>query len=172
MPGYRGWEEEAMDLRRMLSDVHERSHRGFATLIEHCGRFSPAEFRREREGFGVPSLQAQFCHVIGAERYWLGVLEGRMDVEDGLADDPGAPEIERSRREVFDAVEAHLARTPDEILECATEFTTWGDVKRTLVPSQVLLRTQMHLFQHQGQITAMCRQLGAPINGIDYPHGP
>jgi len=33
------------------------------------------------------------------------------------------------------------------------------------------MRTLTHFFHHQGQIAAMCRLLGKPVSGLDYPHG-
>ena len=49
-------------------------------------------------------------------------------------------------------------------------MTTWGDRKMRLAPARVIVRTQTHVFQHQGQIAAMCRILGRPIpSGLDFP---
>jgi uncharacterized damage-inducible protein DinB len=31
------------------------------------------------------------------------------------------------------------------------------------------MRTMTHIYHHQGQVTAMCRLLGRPVNGLDYP---
>jgi len=47
---------------------------------------------------------------------------------------------------------------------------TWGDRDVDLMPAHVVLRTQTHAFQHQGQIAAMARLLGRPIlPGLDFP---
>jgi len=55
-------------------------------------------------------------------------------------------------------------------LNAQHELTTWGDKQVQLVPARVILRTQTHLFQHQGQVAAMSRLLGRPIPpGLDFP---
>jgi uncharacterized damage-inducible protein DinB len=46
---------------------------------------------------------------------------------------------------------------------------TWRGEKKILVPAHVIIRTQVHIYHHQGQILAMCRLLGRPANGFDYP---
>jgi uncharacterized damage-inducible protein DinB len=46
---------------------------------------------------------------------------------------------------------------------------TWGDRTRELTPAHVFMRTLTHIYQHQGQIVAMCRLLGKPVGGLDYP---
>lgn len=154
-----------------LLDIHERSHRGLIQLIAHCAEFSTEQFVQEIEGFGYNTLQRQLCHIIGAEMYWFGVLQGRMDTEDRESQNPKASDLANFHLEVFADGQAYLKESSAETLNTPAELTTWGPKQMTLVPAHVVLRTQMHLFQHQGQMTAMCRLLGRPINKIDYPHG-
>ncbi|MFT7618429.1 MAG: putative damage-inducible protein DinB [Planctomycetota bacterium] len=156
----------------VLLDIHDRCHRGLTKLISHCGGFSHEQFRQVFDGFGYSSIQSQLCHVIGAEVYWFGVLEGRMDVDDRAEENLGAKEIGEFREQVFNKSATYLSKSAAEHLNAAGEFITWGGKLMTLVPAQVVLRTQTHIFQHQGQVAAMCRQLGNPINGIDYSHEP
>ncbi|XOV75413.1 MAG: DinB family protein [Phycisphaerales bacterium] len=50
------------------------------------------------------------------------------------------------------------------------DFVVWGGAQRPLVPAQVILRTQTHIYHHMGQVTAMCRLLGHPTPpGMDFP---
>ena len=35
--------------------------------------------------------------------------------------------------------------------------------------THVFMRTVTHLYHHQGQIVAMCRLVGKPCTGLDYP---
>jgi len=57
-------------------------------------------------------------------------------------------------------------------LNTRRKMATWGGKELELVPAHVILRTQTHIFQHQGQVAAMCRLLGRPIpTGLDFPLG-
>jgi hypothetical protein len=50
-------------------------------------------------------------------------------------------------------------------------MTTWGNKERVLTPALVILRIVTHLYQHQGPVVAMCRLLGKPCPGLDFPLG-
>jgi uncharacterized damage-inducible protein DinB len=74
------------------------------------------------------------------------------------------------RARVADATVAYLDAASYEECNTPRTMTTWGGKEVDLVPAHVLLRTQTHVFQHQGQIAAMCRLLGRPIPaGLDFP---
>lgn len=65
---------------------------------------------------------------------------------------------------------AHCGASDDE-LNTRRAMTTWGDKVKTLTPAHVILRTQTHAYQHQGQVAALCRLMGKPVpRGLDYPH--
>lgn len=154
-----------------LIDLHERSHRCLAALLDHCGEFDSEALNRELPGFGYPTLHLQFHHVIGAERYWIGVLQGRIDADEDAPSYPTVPLLDRLRRQVFDATEHYLRTLSVEELNEARKMMTWGKREQLLIPAQVVLRTQTHLYHHQGQMAAMCRLLGRPSPGTDYPIG-
>ncbi len=153
-----------------LLDIHARTQRSLARLIEHCAGFEPSELTRELAGFGYPTLAAQLDHIVGAERYWLAVLHGQTDwgAEEPV---PSSADVLSARRaSVAAATRAYLETTSDAALNTPGEYTTWGGRRATLLPARVLLRTQTHVFQHQGQVAAMCRLLGRPIPaGLDFP---
>jgi len=152
-----------------LIDIHERTHRSFATLLDHCGEFGSDALNRELPGFGYSTLHLQFHHGIGAERYWIGVLQGRIDVDEDAPSYPTVQTLEQLRVEVFEATEQYLRALSVDDLNVARTMMTWGNREQLLIPAQVVLRTQTHLFHHQGQIAAMCRLLGKPSKGSDYP---
>ena len=78
--------------------------------------------------------------------------------------------LESFRRSVYEATRTYLRETPDAELNTPRKLTTWGGHEKMLAPAHIILRTQTHLFQHMGQITAMCRLLGNPIPpGLDFP---
>jgi len=156
-----------------LLDFCRRAHQSFDKLLEHCRSLSDAEFNRKMEGFGYPTIKLQLHHAIGAQKYWIGVLQGRMDVDD----DPNAQfsmdDMIAYRDSVVQITEQYLNAASPEELNSARPMITWGNVERVLIPAHVVIRTLTHLYQHQGQVAAMCRLLGKPIEpGMDYPHAP
>jgi uncharacterized damage-inducible protein DinB len=153
----------------ILLDIHERAHRCFTKLLKHCRGLGVDEIDRELDGFGYPTVRLQLHHVIGAEKYWTGVLEGRIDADE---DDPKYPTIaslEAYREEVHSLTERYLRSASPEELNTPRKMMTWGNNEKVLTPTHIFLRTQMHIFHHQGQVLAMCRLMGKPANGFDYP---
>jgi uncharacterized damage-inducible protein DinB len=155
--------------RKALIDLHERSHVSLQKLLEHCRLLSTEDFCREIQGFGNPTVQIQLHHVIAAEKYWISVLEGRMDIDDDPTADFRVEHMIDYRAQVFQATVQYLRRATHEDLNTARTVTTWGHKERTVMPAHVLVRTQVHLYQHQGQILAMCRMFGKPVTGLDFP---
>jgi uncharacterized damage-inducible protein DinB len=152
-----------------LLDIHERAHRSLIKLLAHCRQFSAEEINREITGFGYPTVRLQLHHVIGAEKYWIGVLQGRIEADE---DDPNYPTIESLDaycQQVFLATAEYLHSASPEQLNTARPMMTWGNNERILIPAHVVMRTQTHIYHHQGQILAMCRILGKPADGMDFP---
>ncbi len=79
-----------MHTREALRDLHERAHRCLAELLVHCRGLSPEEL----DGFGYPTPRLQLHHEIGAERYWIGVLQGRIDADEDEDDYPTVASLE------------------------------------------------------------------------------
>ncbi len=155
-----------------LLDLHERCHRSFEKLLLHCAAFEPGELNRELAGFGYPTIRLQVHHVIGAEDYWLGVVRGNFSVDENDAAYPTIPSLETWRLQVAADTQAWLRGANAHDLNTARPMKTWGGKEHVIRPAHVLLRTQTHIFQHQGQVAAMCRLLGKPIPaGLDFPLG-
>ena len=153
-----------------LVDIHERSHESFRKLLEHCEPFDAAVFHKDWPGFGYASLQKQFYHAIGAQAYWIGVLHGRMDVDEHEDQYATVPLLETLRGEVFEMTAEYLRGASVEELNTPRPMTTWGKGEQILQPARVFLRTAVHFYQHQGQIAAICRLAGRPIpSGLDFP---
>ena len=152
-----------------LLDLQERAHRNLSALLRHCRDLDDEQLNRELPGFGYPTVRLQLHHAIGAQDYWLGVLHGVVQVEDNDAEFPTIEALEAWRARVFAATEAYLRRVPAETLNTARTHLTWGGREKTMVPAHVILRTQTHLYHHQGQVLAMCRLLGKPAGGMDFP---
>jgi uncharacterized damage-inducible protein DinB len=152
-----------------LLDLHERAHRSLQKLMAHCRELSPEELDRELPGFGYPSVRLQLHHEIGAEQYWIGVIQGRIEVDENAAAYPTIEALEAYREQVGSATLEYLEGASAEELNTPREMLTWQGAKRLLTPAHVILRTQTHLYHHQGQIVAMCRLLGKPTGGVDFP---
>ncbi len=156
-----------------LLDILTRTHRSFSMLMAHCQELSAEELNRELDGFGAASFHLQLHHAIAAQKYWIGVLEGRMDVDNNESDYPSVDTLEGYRREAFKLTESYASSASVEELNTPRTMTTWGDNERTLTPAHVVLRTLVHFYHHQGQIAAMCRLLGNPVPpGMDFPLDP
>jgi uncharacterized damage-inducible protein DinB len=152
-----------------LLDIHQRCHRSFGLLMEHCRVFNAEQFNREFEGFGYPTMRLQIHHVIGAQKYWLSVVQDRMNADEDDSEFQTIDDLEALRAEVFESTEAYLRSVSDEELNTRREMLVWGGKRPSLMPALVILRTQTHIFQHMGQITAMCRLFGKPAPaGMDF----
>ena len=158
-----------MHTTETLLDLHERTHRSLTALLAHCRELSVEEVNRELTGFGYPTVQLQLHHEIGAEKYWIGVLQGRIDADEDAPDYPTIESLEAYREQVFVVTEAYLRATSAEELNTARPMMTWGNREQVLTPAHVIMRTLTHFYHHQGQIVAMCRLLGKRSNGLDYP---
>jgi len=153
-----------------LREFHRRAHESLKNLLAHCRQLSAEELNRELAGFGYPTVRLQIHHVIGVEKYWIGVLEGRIDAEDDDLKFPTIESLEAYRQEAFEVTEGYLQGASEEELKTPRPMMTWGDKERVLIPVQVFMRTLTHLYHHQGQVVAMCRLLGKPVPpGGDYP---
>ncbi len=155
-----------------LADLHSRTHRSLQKLLDHCAQFSGDELRRELDGFGYSTILLQLHHVIGAEAYWIGVLRGLILVDEVDSDHESIDALRAFRTRIAESTALYLGATTDADLNTRRSMTTWGGKQQDLVPANVLLRTQTHVFQHQGQVAAMCRLLGRPIPpDLDFPLG-
>jgi uncharacterized damage-inducible protein DinB len=153
-----------------LSDIHHHAHQTLQKLLEHCRELSPDELHRTIDWAGDPTVQLQLHHVITAERYWIGVLQGRMDVDEDQAEDPTVDSLEMLRKKVFTIGEEYLRGASEAELNTPRPMITWGNKERVLIPAHVVIRTQMHIYHHLGKVGAMCRFMGKPIPpGMDYP---
>lgn len=153
-----------------LLDVHTRTHACLIGLLDHCEGFSDEQLRQELDGFGYPTVLLQLQHVIGAEQYWFGVLRGLMLVDEDEADGCSIDALRAFRERVAAETVSYLRAASEAELNAPCEVTTWGGKQTQVVPANVLLRTQTHVFDHKGQLAAMVRLLGRPIPaGLDFP---
>lgn len=153
-----------------LLEFCRRAHRSFEKLIEHCRGLDDDEFNRQIEGFGYSTVKLQLHHAIGARIYWIGVLQGRMDVDDDPDNQFTIDDMTAYHKSALRITESYLSSASTEELTTARPMICWGNVEKTLVPAHVVIRTLTHLYHHQGQVMAMCRLMKKPVEpGMDYP---
>jgi uncharacterized damage-inducible protein DinB len=153
-----------------LLDMHQRSQRSLRGLIAHCESLSFEEFARDLPGFGYPAVRVQLAHLIGVQEYWIGVLQGRYDVTEDEPLFAAISEIEDYRQRVALITSTYLQGASEAELNTARRMMTWPRTERDLVPAHVVVRTIVHIYDHKGQVAAMCRTLGKPIpKGLDFP---
>ena len=159
-----------MTLTASLIDFHKRTHRSAGKLIKHCGLLGPEELNRDLPGFGYPSVRLQLHHMFTAERYWFGVLQGRIDIDDDSMKFPTTESLEKLRQSIFTESQRYLESVDDEQIQSARQMITWGNKEKLLKPVHVIMRVVTHVYHHQGQIVAMCRLMGKPVEpGLDFP---
>ena len=151
-------------------DIHTRAHRSLAGLMEHCLGLPAGLAGRALEGFAYPTLREQLHHAICAERYWIGVLQGRMVVDDDLEKYPDMPALIRLREQVAAAAADFIRGATERELNEPRPVKLWTGREAAVKPALVVLRISTHYYDHKGQISAMCRALGHPTPPrLDFP---
>ncbi len=161
-----------MYTREALMDVHERCYWSLRRVLAHCADLTEEELHRAHEGFGYPSVQLQLHHVIGAQRYWLSVIEGPINAEDDADEFADVAALRAFAAEVHASAVAILEALDEAAIGTPRAMQTWSGDTHELVPAHIMLRTLTHQFQHVGQVTAMCRLMGKPAPPrLDFPLG-
>jgi uncharacterized damage-inducible protein DinB len=156
----------------VLLDILARAHESLRRLIGFLARLSEEELQRELPGFGIPTIIRQLRHTISAEQYWQTVIIRGYTEE---AEPPTAfslAELEQYRQETFATTKAYLESANAEELNGRREMFVDPGITDVLRPADIIVRLATHIFNHQGQVLAMCRTLGKPnaeIVDLDYP---
>ena len=154
-----------------LTDIHQRAHESLRRLIAFCSELTEEEVRRTIPGFGLPTIHLQLEHTIGAEVYWQTVVTRGYSEE---AEPPALPDLiamEAFRRRTAAVTRAYVADASVAELNATRQMISDPGETRRLRPADVILRVVTHIFNHQGQVLAMCRTLGKPneTHDLDYP---
>ena len=154
-----------------LADIHARAHDSFRRLIAVCGRLTEDEVRRRHAGFGFPTVMLQLEHTIGAEVYWQTVVTRGYTEEATLPALPDLTAMEAFRERTAAVTRRYLSGATEAELNTPREMVSDPGVTRLLRPADVVLRVVTHIFNHQGQVLAMCRTMGKPNerHDLDYP---
>ena len=154
-----------------LLDVHTRAHESLRRLIAFCGTLTADELARPLPGFGVPTVLRQLVHTIDAEMYWHIVVTRGYSEEATLPDLPDLAAIEVFRERTAAATRSYLEGARDAELNTPRRMISDPGKTRLLRPADVIMRIVTHIFNHQGQVLAMCRTIGKPNDrrDLDYP---
>jgi len=154
-----------------LLDIHRRAHESLRRLIVFCGSLTDSEWRRPITGFGFPTVHRQLEHTIGAEVYWQTVVTRGYTEEATLPDLPDVAAMEAFRATTASATRSYLERASDGELNSPRQMISDPGQTRLLRPADVIMRVVTHIFNHQGQVLAMCRTIGKPNDrrDLDYP---
>jgi uncharacterized damage-inducible protein DinB len=154
-----------------LLDIHSRAHESLRRLIVFCRNLSDSELRRPLTGFGHPTVWRQLEHTIGAEVYWQTVVTTGYSEEARLPEMRDLDAVEAFRAETASRTRGYLERASGSELNTPRVMISDPGQTRRLRPADVILRIVTHIFNHQGQVLAMCRTLGKPSDrfDLDYP---
>ena len=152
-----------------LLDVHERAHRNLKGYLIHCRTLDSGAIDREMPEFNGASVRLALHHAIGAEKYWIGILQGRIDADDDADLYPTIESLEQYREATFASTQQYLRTASEGELNTPRTMEIWTGEKHLLHPGHVVMRTMTHIYHHQGQVAAMFRLLGSPSPGFDYP---
>jgi uncharacterized damage-inducible protein DinB len=154
-----------------LQDIHRRAHESLRRLIAFCGVLSHEELLRPLAGFGFPTIMRQLEHTIGAEVYWQTVVTSGYTEE---AQAPALPDLvamEAFRQRTAAVTRGYLTVASEAELNSSRPMISDPGETRLLRPADVIMRVVTHIFNHQGQVLAMCRTMGRPNadRDLDYP---
>jgi uncharacterized damage-inducible protein DinB len=154
-----------------LLDIHERAHESLRRLIALCGTLSADELQRPLPGFGFPTILRQLEHTIGAEVYWQTVVTRGYSEESTMPSLPDLAAMEAFREETAGVTRSYLEGASETELNTLRVMISDPGQTRLLRPADVILRVVTHIFNHQGQVLAMCRSMGKANETVDldYP---
>jgi uncharacterized damage-inducible protein DinB len=151
-----------------LLHFHELAHDGLARLLAHVETLPQEKFRQELEGYALPSLRAQLCHMLDVENFWVLAIQGQAGIIDAehASDLQTAAELAAYRERTALATRAWLATETDASLNTVRDVNDCGWYNSG-IPADMLLHLMTHAYHHKGQIVAMCRLLGYPAPMTD-----
>jgi uncharacterized damage-inducible protein DinB len=155
----------------VLLDIHQRAQESLRRLMAFCTELTPEELSRRLPGFGFPTILLQLEHTISAELYWLIVMTMGYHAEAEMPELPDISALEAFRQRTAAATGEYLQGADSAELNTRREMVVDPGVTRMHRPADVILRVITHIYNHQGQVLAMCRTLGRPNerHDLDYP---
>jgi uncharacterized damage-inducible protein DinB len=150
-------------------------------LYNACERLDDAARTAPRGAF-FGSIHGTLNHILWGDRVWLGRLAAQPGTDTGwpatlLALPDGArhetllyanwAELRTHRRELDIALEAWLARLPDDGVQRPMRYHNTLGVRREHPVWQALTHLFNHQTHHRGQITTLLAQAGVDVGVTD-----
>lgn len=153
-----------LDHYRYLTEARRR-------LMDRVRRLSAAQYEQEFP-FGLGTVRRTLHHMAGAEWFVLGQLRDRVP-----QDNPFSPRRLTDAAALEAAWRDHEPRTV-EIIAAETDWARAVEVT-VIIPTrqafriattagQVFTQFCYHEIHHRSQVMAMLRQLGAPVETLDF----
>jgi uncharacterized damage-inducible protein DinB len=103
--------------------------------------------------------------------YWQTVVTRGYSEEATLPGLPDVAALEAFRNQTASVTQSYLERATEKELNTPRQMISDPGQTRRLRPADVIMRVVTHIFNHQGQVLAMCRSIGKPNNAydLDYP---
>ncbi|PYR71825.1 MAG: hypothetical protein DMF86_25120 [Acidobacteria bacterium] len=153
-------------------------------MSDHVQRRDPAGHTRARPR-KPPSPDCVVRHAHGGRvapavtriRFPDGLPSARTHDSRGYTEEATLPDLgdvaamEAFRQQTASATRSYLDRASDAELNTTRHMISDPGQTRLLRPADVILRIVTHIFNHQGQVLAMCRTIGKPNarHDLDYP---
>ena len=148
-----------MDQLTVIRDAHAWLRWLSGRTLDACAALPDADLRREFP-IGLGSVHATLVHLVGAERIWIGVLEGDAAVSmPAAAELPDVASIRRAYADVRRRWDGSLARL--DAAECARIVSRVRDgreFRQSVADS--LMQVPTHALYHNAQLSFMLRSMG------------
>jgi uncharacterized damage-inducible protein DinB len=148
-----------MDTLTVIRDSHAWLRWLSGRTLDACAALPEADFRREFP-IGLGSVHATLVHLVGAERIWIGVLEGDAAVTmPAPAELPDHAAIRRAYADVRRRWDGYLGRLTVQECERVVSRVRDGREYRQSV-ADALMQVPTHALYHNAQLSFMFRSMG------------
>lgn len=141
-------------------------------LLERVRDVTPAQYEQEFP-FGLKSIRRTIHHLAGAERFLIGQFRGGLEGDYPYTYErcPDFPTLAKTwsdqEQQIIDTIER------ERDWERPIEFRTGPHGSRRVFrvkasPLRIFTQFGYHEVHHRAQIMAMLRQVGAPVENLDY----
>lgn len=148
-----------MDTTSTLREAHTWLRWLTARSLHAATKLSETEFRNQFP-IGVGSVHGTFVHLVGAERIWIGVLEGDANISMPHPDElPNAQAIAEAFVTVRKRWDIYLGQL--DAHECQRVVSRIRDGKEfRQTVADVLMQIPSHALYHNAQLSFMFRSMG------------
>jgi len=148
-----------MDAISTILDAHAWLRWMTGRSLDAAAALPDADFRREFP-IGIGSVHATFVHLVGAERIWIGVLEGDAMVSmPPAAELPDAAALRAAFVQVRERWDGYLARL--DAAEASRTVSRVRDGKEfRQLACDALMQVPTHALYHNAQLSFMFRSMG------------